>query len=293
MELQAYERPLAATPFGSPDLVPDWQDSHAMRAYVPPSSLGQWVRTDLGVRTFQGLGKNAPKREQAVRRLTRDVHTSQILESLPCEIHLQVPLHRRCLPGCGPHTCATRHIQTTFVYRLQPLSFTPHANIEELSPAPFPSGGGGSLSLSPSLSTPSLSLLLQGPPISHFSTGGASENSTFGTQTLMAMRRFLDDAELRSQQRIGNSQGTKKDTDEGGAECKAEDPVEDEADKRENSTAIDEQQDSAHARLRAKIFHRLKMSALRQRWRRRYCVLSELYSMGLRNNGVMSCNKRV
>ena len=61
MELQAYERPLAVTPFGAPELVPDWQDSHATRVYVAPSSLGQWVRTDLGVRTCQGLGKNAPK----------------------------------------------------------------------------------------------------------------------------------------------------------------------------------------------------------------------------------------
>ena len=145
MELQAYERPLAVTPFGTPELVPDWHDSHAMRAYVPPSSLGHWVRTDLGVRAFQGLGKNAPKRDQVVRRLTKDVHTQQILESLPglpCEVHLQVPLHRRCLPGCGPHTCATRDIQTTFVYCLLPLSFTPAVVPEELSPAPFPSGGG-------------------------------------------------------------------------------------------------------------------------------------------------------
>ena len=44
MELQAYERPLAVTPFGTPELVPDWQDSHAMSAYVPPSSLGQLGR---------------------------------------------------------------------------------------------------------------------------------------------------------------------------------------------------------------------------------------------------------
>ena len=145
MDLQAYERPLAVTRFGTPEPVPDWQDSHAMRAYITPSSLGQWVRTDLGVRTFQGLGKNAPAREQVVRRLTRDAHTHQILESLPCEIHLQMPLHRRCLPGCGPcgpHTCATRDIQTTFMYRLLPLSFSPPVSSEELSPAPFPLGGG-------------------------------------------------------------------------------------------------------------------------------------------------------
>ena len=143
MELQTYERPLAVTPFGAPELVPDWQDSHAMSAYVPPSCLGHWIRTDLGVRTFQGLGKNAPLREQVVRRLTRDAHTHQILESLPCDIYLQVPLHRRCLPGCGPQTSATRDIQTTFVYRLRPSFSVLRDTTRELSPAPFPSGGGG------------------------------------------------------------------------------------------------------------------------------------------------------
>ena len=30
-----------------------------MSAYVPPSYLGQWIRTDLGVRTFEGQGKTA------------------------------------------------------------------------------------------------------------------------------------------------------------------------------------------------------------------------------------------
>ena len=136
VDLQAYERPLAVTPFGASEHMPDWQDTHAMRVCVPSSSLGHWVRTDLGVRTFQGLGRNAPKREQVVRRLTRD-------ESLPCELHLQVPLHRRCLPGCGPHTCATRDIQTTFVYRQSPFSPVSQLPSEELSPAPLPSGGGG------------------------------------------------------------------------------------------------------------------------------------------------------
>ena len=42
MELQAYERPLACYPFGTPEIVPDWHDSHAMSAYVPPSRLGRW-----------------------------------------------------------------------------------------------------------------------------------------------------------------------------------------------------------------------------------------------------------
>ena len=145
MELQTYERPLAVTPFGAPEHVPDWQDSHAMSAYVPPSHLGHWIRTDLGVRTFQGLGRNAPLREQVVRRLTRDAHTHQILESLPCDVHLQMPLHRRCLPGCGPQTSDTRDIQTTFIYRLQPPFQLPCVQSRELSPAPFPSGGGGFL----------------------------------------------------------------------------------------------------------------------------------------------------
>ena len=78
-----------------------------------------------------------------VCRLTQDVHTHQILESLPCESHLQVPLHRRCLPGCSPQSSTTRDIQTTFVYRLHPSLLIPCAASRELSPAPFPSGGGG------------------------------------------------------------------------------------------------------------------------------------------------------
>ena len=60
-------------------------------------------------------------------------------------------------------------------------------------------------------------------------------DSTFGTQTLMAMRKFLDDAELRSRQGICSSQGTKKVTEEGAAECKEEGPAKDEIDKRETS----------------------------------------------------------
>ena len=144
-DVPTYERPLAVTPFGDTEQIPDWQDTHAMQVCAPPSSLRSWVRTDLGVRTFQGLGRNAPKREQVVRRLTKDLHTAQILESLPCELHLQVSLHRRCLPGCGPHTWATRDIQTTFVCRPSPFSRVPKPPGEELSPAPLPSGGGGFL----------------------------------------------------------------------------------------------------------------------------------------------------
>ena len=50
----------------------------------------------------------------------------------------------------------------------------------------------------------------------------------------------MDDAEFRSRQGICSSQGTKKVTDEGDAECKEEDPVEDETDKRENSAVAGE-----------------------------------------------------
>ena len=163
MDLQAYERPLAVTPFGAAELVPDWQDNHAMSVTAAPSYLGHWIRTDLGVRTFQGLGKNAPLREQVVRRLTRDAHTQQILESLPCELHLQVPLHRRLSPGCGPQSSSTRDIQTTFVYRLRPSLQSPIVISEELSPASFPSGGGGFLVPFSVSSSPSLSLLCGGP----------------------------------------------------------------------------------------------------------------------------------
>ena len=92
------------------------------------------------------------------------------------------------------------------------------------------------------------------------------------------------------QQRICSSQGAKKDVDEGDAECKAEDPVEDEAGKRENSAATDELLQDSGRRTSGQDISQI---ALSQRWRRRYCVLSELYSMGLKNNGVMSCNKRV
>ena len=232
MDMHTYEQPLAVTPFGAQEHVPDWHESHAMSVYVPPSQLGRWVRTDLGVRTFQGLGKNAPLRAQVVRRLTKDAHTHQILESLPCDPHLHVSLHRRCLPGCGPQSCATRDIQTTFVYRLNPSLLTPYVASRELSPAPFPSGGGGGLSLSSSLSPPSLSLLLRDPTISQFPVEGTSQDSTFGTQTILAMRRFLDDAELHSRQRMpissAASQATREVTNEKGAEGKGEASAEDE-----------------------------------------------------------------
>ena len=61
---------------------------------------------------------------------------------------------------------------------------------------------------------------------------GASDISTFGTQTLLAMRRFLDEAEFSSYQRMpyssAASQVTKEDTNERSDEDKGEVSAEDE-----------------------------------------------------------------
>ena len=55
------------------DLHSDW-DTHAIALSTrPQSQLGKWIRTDLAVRTFQGLSKNSPSREQVARRSTRDL----------------------------------------------------------------------------------------------------------------------------------------------------------------------------------------------------------------------------
>ena len=107
------------------------------------SQLGKWIRTDLGVRTFQGLGKSSPSREQAVRRITRDFHTHRLVESLDCEIRPRVPLHRRCLPGCGHATSLTRDIYTCFLYRLQPRVACPPMVPPVVFLFPFSSLGGG------------------------------------------------------------------------------------------------------------------------------------------------------
>ena len=145
LDLQVYERPLAVTPFGAPEVVPDWQDTHAMHAFMGDRCLGHCIRTDLGVRTFQGLGRNGPAREQVVRRITKDLHTRCVLEDLLCDSHFQVPLHRKCLPECGPTLSHTRDIQTTFVYRLIPRLYKPDVSPLGLRPSRFPWGGGGVL----------------------------------------------------------------------------------------------------------------------------------------------------
>ena len=81
LDLHSYERPLAVSPFGTPELAPDWQETHAMSLSLRKCpELGKWIRTGLGVRAYQGLGKNSPSREQVVRRITRDLHTYRLIE---------------------------------------------------------------------------------------------------------------------------------------------------------------------------------------------------------------------
>ena len=58
LDLHAYERPLAVSPFRTPEQVPDWDDTHAMAIHTRPQSLGKWIRTDLGVRTVTALLAN-------------------------------------------------------------------------------------------------------------------------------------------------------------------------------------------------------------------------------------------
>ena len=41
----------------------------------PKSRIEAWVRNDLGVCAFQGLGRNGPSWNQVARRITRDLHT--------------------------------------------------------------------------------------------------------------------------------------------------------------------------------------------------------------------------
>ena len=189
LDLQVYERPLAVTPFGAPEVVPDWKDTHAMHVFLGDRCLGQWVRTDLGVRTFQGLGKNGPTREQVVRRITKDLHARRVLEDLLCDSHLQVPLHRKCLPDCGPALSHSRDIQTTFVYRLFPRFHGPDVLPLGLRSSRFPSGGGGSASFS---KFASLSMLED-----------TSVRSTLGSRTLSIMRQFVADVEKDYEEESG------------------------------------------------------------------------------------------
>ena len=57
LDLQVYERPLAVTPFGTPEVVPDWKDTHATHAFIGDHCLGKWIRTDLGYVLSRVLAK--------------------------------------------------------------------------------------------------------------------------------------------------------------------------------------------------------------------------------------------
>ena len=175
VDLHSYERPLAVSPFGTPEHVRDWDDTHAMTLETRPQSrLGKWTRTDLGVRTFQGLGKNSPSREQVARRITRDLHSQPLIESLDCELQPQVPLRRRCLPGCGYSAPATRDTETCFMYRIYPLVISHPQVPPGCTASLLPSGGGGSPS---------------------FSKFGTSVHSITGTETLLSMQQLIENAE--------------------------------------------------------------------------------------------------
>ena len=94
----------------------------------------------------------------------------------------QVPLHRRCLPECGPSMSHTRDIQTTFVYCLFPRLHRSDVHPLGLRPSRFPSGGGPvSLSKFASLS------VLEDEDTSVRST------LDLGSRTLSIMRQFVAD----------------------------------------------------------------------------------------------------
>ena len=137
------------------------------------------------------LGKNGPAREQVVRRITGDLHTRHVLEDLLCDSHLQVPLHRKCLPACGPTTRHTRDTQTTFVYRLFPRFIGPDVLPLHFAAFPFSlgGGGGGSASFSKFASFSKLE--------------DTSVRSTLGTRTLSIMRQFIEDAEKDGEEESG------------------------------------------------------------------------------------------
>ena len=107
--------------------------------------LGQWIRNDLRVRTFQGLGKNSPTREQVVRRMTRDVDTHDLIESLACDSLSSGATAPKTepLPDFSYASSNTRDIETTFLYRLQPRLLGPPPSLLGLPPSLLLLGGGG------------------------------------------------------------------------------------------------------------------------------------------------------
>ena len=89
LDLHSYERPLAASPFGTIEPVPDWDDTHAMTVDARPKSLiDPGFEIFLGVRTCQGLSRNGPSWDQVVRRhlrssATQDIETAFLYRTVP------------------------------------------------------------------------------------------------------------------------------------------------------------------------------------------------------------------
>ena len=109
-----------------------------------------------------------------VRRITRDLHTRRLIESLACESSLQVPLRRKCPPDCS-------YVETTFVYRLLPRLSGSSPSLVDSPPSLLPSKAGGSTS---------------------FSKIDTSVRSMLGTQTLLSMQ-FIEDAEKENEKETG------------------------------------------------------------------------------------------
>ena len=121
--------------------LPAWQDMEL--ASPSPEEPVTQIEADVRRACPSGPGKNSPAREQAVRRITRDLHTQCLLEVLNCESLSQAPLHRKCLPECSPSTSHTRDIETTFVYRLLPRLTGSMPSLLDFPPSHLPSRGRG------------------------------------------------------------------------------------------------------------------------------------------------------
>ena len=159
LDLHSYERPLAVSPFGTIEHVPDWVDTRPVTLdYETSVSAWQWIRTDLGVHAFQSLGK---KSIQGTASLV-------ICTLIPSLSHWTVTCipRRPCIvavfQAVGYNTPATRDIETWFTYRTHPLTVSHPHDLQ----------GGG-------------------PPPS-FSKLGTSVQSSMGTETLLSMQKVSE-----------------------------------------------------------------------------------------------------
>ena len=94
-----------------------------------------------------------------------------------------MPLHRKCLPGCGPVVTLVTLRLLSCIVSCPDSRFRLRHHLVRVLPV-FLRGGG-----------PPSPFLQDSPTFSNF---GTSVRSTLGTQTLMSMRQFLEDAEKDS-----------------------------------------------------------------------------------------------